>query len=203
MIASHAPEEVFEDLLGAVDRLLSVPAAAGGDRPYVDVVADLLDYLARRMTELHEARLAEVRSFLAWLEERLGCPVDDLSGKTYVRTYYEQPEGVDRLLDVIRRNHPARTPLDVGKPESYGVRNPERDRLVEGYERSMSTLRPILLQIEVTDRLIDLLMYRLYRLSEEEIALVEGATRGMVKSGTSGGSARGAAGRREGAPDLD
>lgn len=203
MISSRSSHEAFGDLLDAVDRLLAVPKPNGGGRPYVDVVADLLGYLARRMTELHEDRLAEVRSFLAWLEERLGCPIDDLSGKTFVRAYYEQTEGVDRLLDVIQRNHPARTSLDVGKPESYGARNPERDRLVEGYERSISALRPILLQIEMTDRLIDLLVYRLYGLSDEEIALVEAASGRTPGSVGPGGSTKAVNGRDGDASALD
>jgi hypothetical protein len=37
----------------------------------------------------------------------------------------------------------------------------------------MDVLRPLLLQIELTDRLIDLIVYRLYGLTPAEQALVE------------------------------
>jgi hypothetical protein len=35
-------------------------------------------------------------------------------------------------------------------------------------------LRPLLARIAATDRLIDLIVYRLYGLTEEEVAVVEG-----------------------------
>ena len=38
----------------------------------------------------------------------------------------------------------------------------------------METLRPLLAHIAVTDRLIDRIVYQLYRLTEKEIAVVEG-----------------------------
>jgi hypothetical protein len=38
----------------------------------------------------------------------------------------------------------------------------------------METLRPLLADIEATDWIIDRIVYRLYRLTDEEIAVVEG-----------------------------
>ena len=38
----------------------------------------------------------------------------------------------------------------------------------------METLRPLLKDIEATDRLIDRIVYQLYGLTEEEIAVVKG-----------------------------
>jgi hypothetical protein len=38
----------------------------------------------------------------------------------------------------------------------------------------METLRPLLADIEATDRIIDRIVYQLYGLTEEEIAVVEG-----------------------------
>lgn len=168
-------ETAFADLLRQVDLLL--PRTADGapdtEREHADVVAELLGFLARRMTELHERRQDEVASFLAWLEEQLGCRVDDLSGKTYVREYYAQPEDVDKLLQVIERNYPAVTDLDVSEPGEYRGLNAARQRVVDGYDRSMATLAPILRQLDLTDTLIDRIVYRLYGLSEADIELVE------------------------------
>lgn len=168
-------ETAFADLLEQVDLLL--PRTEQGlpdlDRERADVVRDLLGFLAERMTRLHEERQAEMRSFLAWLEGELACAVDELSGKTYVQAYHEQEEGVDKLLEVLEKNHRSKTELDVSKPKGYKGRNPARDRVTEAYERSMETLRPILLQLDLTDRLIDRIVYRLYGLTEDEVALVE------------------------------
>lgn len=168
-------EQVFDALLAQVDLLL--PRTDEGlpdfDREQADIVGDLLGFLAERMTALHEERQAEMASFLTWLESELGCGIDELSGKTFVRAYHEQEEGVEKLLDVIEKNHPSKTALDVSRPKGYRAESPARQRIVEGYERSMETLRPILLQLELTDQLIDRIVYRLYSLTEEEIALVE------------------------------
>ena len=38
----------------------------------------------------------------------------------------------------------------------------------------METLRPLLARIEATNRLIDRIVYQLYRLTDEGIAVVEG-----------------------------
>ncbi|MGH7447128.1 MAG: hypothetical protein ACREK1_11980 [Longimicrobiales bacterium] len=165
-------EMAFDELLTQVDRLLA-PDAAGVDRS--DVVAGLLATLARRMTDLYEAREREVASFHAWLEERLGCPINDLAGKTSVQEYYEQADA-DALLAVIARNHPRRTSLNVKAPRGYGARNPDRDLIVDAYERSMSILLPVMEQIRLTDRLIDLIVYRLHGLTESEMALVDAET---------------------------
>jgi hypothetical protein len=169
-------EVAFDTLLRQVDLLLPVDESGSPDleREHADVVADLLAFLAERMTALHEERQIEMRDFLSWLEEQIGCPIEDLAGKSFVRAYHEQPEGVNKLLEVIGRNHPSKTALDVSAPQSYRGENPSRRRIIEGYEKSMAALRPVLLQIELTDRLIDLVVYRLYGLTGEEVELVEG-----------------------------
>ncbi|MGH7506445.1 MAG: hypothetical protein ACRELX_12370 [Longimicrobiales bacterium] len=167
-----AADVAFDELLQEVDRLLK-PDSSG--REHADVVADLLGRLARRMTELYEEREREVSSFHAWLEERLGRAIDELADKTAVLEYYEQP-GVETLLLVIGRNHPRRTELNVKQPRGYGAHNRDRDLIVQGYERSMTVLRPIMLQIQLTDRLIDLIVYRLYGLTREERGLVDRET---------------------------
>lgn len=169
-------DTAFEALLQQIDLLLPRTDEGGPDfeREHADVVSDLLAFLAERMTSLHAERQAEMGAFFDWLEEQLGCPIEDLSGKTYVRAYHEQEGGVDALLDVIRKNHPSKTPLDVSAPQGYRGTNAARERIIEGYERSMATLRPILMQIDLTDDLIDQIVYRLYALTDQQIALVEG-----------------------------
>lgn len=176
MTTDARARDLFADLLRQLEWLLPVSDTGERitDREYADVVADLLAFLAERMTELHRERQTERTAFFEWLEERLGCPIDELSGKTIVRAYDEEARGLERLLDVIERNHPAKTRMDVSAPEEYRMANPARVRISEGYEMSMATLRPIHEQISLTDRLIDLIVYRFYGLTPAEIALVEG-----------------------------
>ncbi|MHC1594400.1 MAG: restriction endonuclease [Methanotrichaceae archaeon] len=47
------------------------------------------------------------------------------------------------------------------------------DDLRREYEDSMATLWPLLARIEETDRLIDQVVYRLYGLTDAEIAMVD------------------------------
>lgn len=165
---AHDPADLLAPVVEQVEDWLTAEPS-GGEQ----AIEAFLGRLARRMSELHEQRLSEVKSFLDWLEDQLGCPIDDLTGKTYVRAYWEQPEGVEKLLETIERNRPSSTDLDVRKPEEYGETNPDRERIVSGYRRSMETLRPLVRQLELTDELIDQLVYRVYGLTEAEVEVVE------------------------------
>ena len=50
-----------------------------------------------------------------------------------------------------------------------------QERLQVEYDASLAKLLPIKQRLAATDRLIDQVVYRLYGLTEEEIAVVEGA----------------------------
>ncbi len=47
-------------------------------------------------------------------------------------------------------------------------------QLRDDYEASMAILRPLEEKLTQTDRLIDQIVYRLYSLTPEEVAIVEG-----------------------------
>lgn len=49
-------------------------------------------------------------------------------------------------------------------------------RLRDDHEASMAVLRPLEAKLTQTDRLIDQIVYRLYGLTAEEVAIVEGTT---------------------------
>ncbi|MDY6878589.1 MAG: hypothetical protein SWK90_20620 [Chloroflexota bacterium] len=49
-----------------------------------------------------------------------------------------------------------------------------QEQLAGEYERSLGKLLPLKARLAGTDRLIDLIVYRLYGLTEEEVAVVEG-----------------------------
>ena len=72
----------------------------------------------------------------------------------------------DQLLARLKKNHRRIQPdLDRRGP---------LEALRAEWETSMGKLRPLLARLAATDRLIDLIVYRLYGLTEEEVAVVEG-----------------------------
>jgi len=117
---------------------------------------------------MHKAKQAEVHGFLDWLAEYTGRPVDEWVLKTNLRRYYEHDWAeMQRVLKRNQRKLPG-VNLDV---DAY--KNAPAAKIRAAWETSMDTLRPLLARIEATDRLIDLIAYRLYGLTEEEVAVVE------------------------------
>jgi len=136
-----------------------------------DVVHDLLAHLAEQMIEMNKEKQAEVKGFLAWLEREIGAPIDNLTRKTYLRNYlgdYQKGKPhltLEELLDILRRN---RRRLQVD-PTARAF----QERLAREYQASLDKLLPLKTHLAATDRLIDLIVYRLYGLRQEEVAIVE------------------------------
>ena len=129
-----------------------------------DVVHDLLARLAERMIEMNKEKQTEVHGFLEWLADYTGLPVDDWKLKTYVRAYWEHPwSELQRALHQNRR----KIKRDVEGRKAY-------EKIKGEFEHSIEKLQPLLARIAATDRLVDLVVYRLYGLTEEEVAVVEG-----------------------------
>jgi len=107
-----------------------------------------------------------VQGFLSWLADYTGLPVEDWTLKTSLKAYYEHDWA--EMRGVLDRNSPKITKVNVaGREASDLIRNE--------WGASVGKLRPLLARIAATDRLIDLIVYRLYGLTEEEVAVVEGA----------------------------
>jgi len=149
----------FEKVLDVVDGCL--PKDAAGERS--DVVHDLLAHLADEMIRMNKEKQEEIRGFLAWLEEFGGARVDDLSNKTKVSAYYEIE--FSELLGVLKKNK-RKLACDPNR-RAFG------EDLRREFSASMEKLSPLLLRIGETDRLIDAVVYRLYGLTEAEVAIVE------------------------------
>jgi hypothetical protein len=138
-----------------------------------DVIHDLLAHLAEQMIEMNRQKQTEVKAFLEWLEREIGVPIDNLTRKTYLRNYlgdYQKGEPhltLEELLDILRRN---RRRLEVN-PTARDF----QEQLEQEYSDSLAKLLPLKARLAATDRLIDLIVYRLYGLTEEEVAVVEGA----------------------------
>jgi TaqI-like C-terminal specificity domain len=161
-------------VLGFVDHHLSKEPEES------DVVHDLLAFLAEEMIRLNKEKRAAQKEFLAWLvttlrilpdkEGRKG--IDVLTGKARIADYAgdyqkgESPLAFDHLLDILHKN---RTRLGVSLSDVSLV-----DRLRKPYDESLQRVLPMKERLAKTDALIDQVVYRLYGLTEEEIAVVEG-----------------------------
>ena len=129
-----------------------------------DVVHDLLAFQAEQMVEMNKAKGEEIRGFLRWLEREIGVEINALKNKTKIQDYFEL--SLEELLGILRSNRRtvAVDPSDRNFQESL-----ERE-----FTRSRETLDPLLTRIQQTDALIDQVVYQLYGLTDEEIAVVEG-----------------------------
>ena len=134
------------------------------DPERADIVHDLLAFLAEEMVEMNKTKGGEIRGFLRWLEREIGVEIDTLKNKTKIQGYFDlSPE---ELLEILRSNR-----------RSIGV-DPSSRNFQESLEReltnSLNKLNPLLSRIQDTDALIDQVVYQLYGLTDEEIAIVEG-----------------------------
>jgi hypothetical protein len=130
-----------------------------------DVVHDLLAHLAEQMIGMHKAKNEEVRGFLDWLAGYTGLPIEDWTLKTNLKTYYQHDWAeMQRILSGNRRRIRR---VDVEGREA-------QERIQREHQASVGKLQPLLARIAATDRLIDLIVYRLYGLNEEEVKVVEG-----------------------------
>ncbi|VXD22965.1 Genome sequencing data, contig C321 [Planktothrix serta PCC 8927] len=137
-----------------------------------DIIHDLLAYLAEQMIELNKQKQAEIKSFLQWLERFIGCPIDSLTNKSkiqnYLGDYYKNEPHIsfDELISVLNKNKK--------KIKIDPVARKQQQTLEQEYQDSLNTLFPLKTQLIRCDQLIDAIVYKLYGLTEEEIAIVEG-----------------------------
>lgn len=162
----------FAKLLQFVDECLprNPDGTPDTEQEKSDVVHDLLAFLAEQMTAMNKEKQAEVKGFLTWLERRIGARIDDLTNKTSIRNYHEYD--LNTLLEVLRQN---RRQLTKGLTRSL------EEEIEREFNKSMAKLAPLKQRIIATDRLIDLIVYRLYGLTEEEIAIVEGSSKQLKR----------------------
>ena len=145
-----------------------------------DVVHDLLAFLAEQMIDLNKHNQSAQRRFLAWLEgilkissDRQGnTGLDSLTGKSRLCNYLgdyqnDEPElSYEELEDILFKN---RSRLGIGLSDTRFT-----TRLRIEYDKSLALLLPIKEQLARIDKLIDQVVYKLYSLTEDEIAIVEG-----------------------------
>ncbi|MHA1962271.1 MAG: Eco57I restriction-modification methylase domain-containing protein [Candidatus Thorarchaeota archaeon] len=128
-----------------------------------DVVHDLLSNLARELTEMFRQKNEEIGDFLEWFEWETRAKISDIENRTQLLSYYELP--YDEFIDIIMENK--RTiPVNLSDKKF-------RRKLRERFEKSVSKIVPLVREAKATDRLIDLIVYRMYGLSEDQMKIVE------------------------------
>ena len=143
-----------------------------------DVLHDFLSFLADRMRELNEDKNSGRKAFLAWVAQAIkiepdkngNSGIEALTGKTTLKNYLgdyqkdEEPVPFEELWEVMEKNF-RRCNCSLDKVF--------HDRMQQEYERSLTVLLPIKQKLAATDWLIDQFVYRVYGLTEEQIATVE------------------------------
>jgi hypothetical protein len=153
------------------------------DSEQSDVVHDLLAHLAERMIEMHEQKQERVEAFWLDLEgvtdpdtfedlrehgkwgRSLWCASEDC--RPFVG---EESRSTRHLDESLGWNEDC---FKVFVKELTG-RVSNLSDVVGVYRRHHPPYRQLVQRIEATDRLIDQIVYRLYGLTEDEIAVVEG-----------------------------
>ena len=150
---------------GSVDCVLGfVKHHLTADPERADVAHDLLAFLAEQMVEMNRAKGEEIRGFLHWLKREIGVEIDTLKNKTAIQSYFGL--SLDGLLDILKKNRRS----IAADPSSRSF----QESLNREFTASLAKLNPLLTRIQGTDTLIDLVVYQLYGLTDEEIAVVEG-----------------------------
>ena len=133
------------------------------------------------MIRINDEIQTRMNDFLDWIQSELrikqdkkgNIGIEALTGKTSIMNYlgdYQQGEdhlSSEEFWKIIQKNT-ARIQANL-KSKSL------MDAIVAQYETSLSILLPIKEKLSETDRLIDQIVYRLYGLTEEDIAIVEGS----------------------------
>lgn len=142
-----------------------------------DVVHDLLAFFAEEMIRLNKEKQEESKRFLGWLEEKTKIQdgIESLAGKTKIKNYlgdYQKNESEAEFEDILTVLQKNKRKLGVSLSDTKLVSELEKE-----YEASLAKLLPIKQKLALTDRLIDQIVYKLYGLTEEEIAIVEGTSK--------------------------
>ena len=161
----HLDSQDWDNVLAFIAERL--PAKEDGvpdtDHEQSDVVHDLLAFLAKEMTRLNEEKQSKIRYFLTWLEKDvLKGSVEDQKNKTKIKNFHEGD--LEELMDVLKKNKVIPDPC----PSSTW------DTISGEFSAAVNALTPLKAHIEATDKLIDQIVYKLYGLTDDEIAIVEG-----------------------------
>jgi len=191
-LGGHYREGRLDALLTAVQKLLprgneaqrqsSLPGATGAEEKS-DVVHDFLAYLAKQMIAMHKTKQARVEAF--WQD--LAAATDPATFETlrnkgkweqslakdpvcapYIDAESRSTRNIDESLGWDEACFEAFAGMLVGRATVTPA-------LTRVFRKHAPDYRALVTRIQETDDLIDQIVYRLYGLTEEEIAVVEGS----------------------------
>jgi hypothetical protein len=146
-IASNLGEKGLRYFKQFVEQLPIFPATLEQQRPFIEKT-DLMLKLNRKLQE-------EINGFKHWIKKEFN--VDKMSKK--LEKYYELSE--DEFINELRKK----------KVDTKSRKN--REYLEREFNESLAIIKPLLNQIEQTDKEMDQMVYQLYGLTEEEIQIIE------------------------------
>ncbi|MBI3585453.1 MAG: hypothetical protein HY096_16075 [Nitrospinae bacterium] len=129
-----------------------------------DTIHDFLAFLAEQMIEMNRKKIEEIKGFVKWMEREIGTEIDSLANKTAIKEYHECD--FNELLEVLKKN---RNKISADLSSRKTQEDFERH-----FNESVSKLNPLKDEIEATDELIDEIVYKLYKLTEDEIKIIKG-----------------------------
>lgn len=100
----------------------------------------------------------------------MGVSLEALKNKTKVKEYWKKDVGWEGFLSALEQNRGA---IQSTKSIDVSRREPQ-EAIKDEFNKSVTKLLPLLERIDLTDKLIDQIVYRLYGLTKEEIGIVEG-----------------------------
>jgi len=135
------------------------------------MMAEGLTWLAKEVTTGTGSRQRERGAFLHWLSAQVGADWEDLSGKTNLARYDEHE--FNEVWDILGQ------PANVARYKANAQRGFRqrarslRESAEREHEKSVKKLRRHKAQLDRDQHLIDHIVYRLYGLTDDEIAIVE------------------------------
>lgn len=131
---------------------------------------DLVSRLAGRMLQSQKEKRERKDAFVHWLESPLGIGrrIGDLRNRAKLLSFDEEDDmGSDRAFALIEAVF-AENKVSIGSEKLASLRGE--------YQNACRAMKPILAAIAKTDKMLDEVVYRLYRLDSSDRAAVEAQT---------------------------
>lgn len=160
------------------DLLLFVDDCLSSQSQETEIIFDLLGYLAKQMHETNKEKQKEEFRFLKWLESKLGIVIngvsgggiEELAGKSAIKEFlgdYQKghlPASLESIWDIFMRNRGR-----ITNPLTASFQAEVREK----YNDSLDLLLPMKKRLAHTDSIVDQIVYRLYDIPVEEVAIIE------------------------------
>ena len=128
-----------------------------------DIVYDILIYLAEQIIELNKQKNEVIAEFIDWFEREFDTKIENMIHKKKLIFYYDLD--CNEFLDVLEKNQ-NQIPIKLSD-------RAVQDTLRKVFEKNLAILSPLINKLKLVDELIDQIVYKLYRLTDEEIDKVD------------------------------